>query len=119
MLAGGEITDGGLQAIDGLDHLTTLELHSARLVTDVGVRALAAHVHLRTLVLSFCDAVTGEAFRHLGGLPKLTTLRLTYCKRIMCDKGLKSLTRLQALTTLTLTDKSDCDEKVGGNPLQP
>jgi hypothetical protein len=88
-------------------------------VTDVGVRALAAHVHLTTLALSFCDAVTGEAFRHLGGLPALTTLRLTYCKRIMSDKGIKSLTRLQALTTLTLSDKSDCDETVGGQSTTP
>ena len=118
-IAGGEITDGGLQAIDGLQHLTTLELHSARLVTDVGVRALASHTHLTTLIMSFCDSVTGEAFRHLGGLPALTTLRLTYCKRIMCDKGIKSLTRLQALTTLALTDKSDIDETVSGHRPPP
>ena len=69
--SGGETTDGGLQQLDGLQQLTTVELHSTRLVTDVGVRALASHARLTSLSFSFCDLITGEAFRALHVLPAL------------------------------------------------
>jgi hypothetical protein len=42
--------------------------------------------------------------------PHCRTLRLLCCRKLMTDKGIKSLTRLAALTTLGLADRDESDE---------
>jgi F-box/leucine-rich repeat protein 14 len=71
-------------------------------VTDKQVLALSNLTGLAVLNLRCCRTVTAEGLRALSSLTALTTLTLHGCDSNVTDEVLRSLSSLTALSTLGL-----------------
>ncbi|HSQ29895.1 MAG TPA: hypothetical protein VLN49_08605 [Gemmatimonadaceae bacterium] len=98
--ANGQMTDGVLERISGLEHVTTLRLSGSRQLTDVGVRHLARMRNLRHLDLSGC-AVSDRSLETLRELPALQTLSLA--RTGITDAGVEQLSRCDQLARVDLS----------------
>jgi hypothetical protein len=94
-----KITDAGLEHLQGLTELRTLDLtHTA--ITNAGLAHLKELAKLKHLNLSL-TAVDDAGLEHLAGLTDLQELGLAYTD--VSDAGLKHLKRLTKLQWLDLT----------------
>ena len=98
LLISGSVTDAGLEYIEGLHHLQTLNLNNSN-VTDVGLRIIAELNHLESLHLR-CTKVTDVGLEFLKPLTRLKSLSLGGTQ--VTDAGLKHLAGLTQLQSLDL-----------------
>jgi RNA polymerase sigma factor (sigma-70 family) len=104
--ARGQITDGLLERLCALDHLTYLDLSESP-ISDAGLRHLAKRPGLCHLNLS-CPQITNAGLEVLARLPNLTTLEL-YHQRHVSDAGLASLKHCHQLERVNLMGTSTGD----------
>ena len=97
-----KITDAGLRSLEGLTSLQSLGLRGCDKITDAGLRSLAGLTTLQSLDLYRCGQITDAGLRSLAGLTSLQSLDLSYCDEIT-DAGLRSLAGLTSLQTLYLS----------------
>lgn len=112
----GQITDGVLARLCGLDHITYLDLSESP-VSDAGLRHLAKLPGLRHLNLS-CPQITDAGLEILAELPDLRTLEL-YHQRRVSDHGLASLKQCNQLERVNLMGTRTGDgvlETLAGKP---
>eukprot|EP00803_Ostreobium_quekettii_P001525 evm.model.scf_2020EXC.1 EVM.evm.TU.scf_2020EXC.1 scf_2020EXC:3857-5416(+) len=97
-----QITDAGLELMEGMERLTHLNISECSAITDDGMRSVGKLSTLRSLSLSRL-AITDEGMEHICGL-KLQSLDLSYCD-LISDKGLR---RMECISRLTHLDVSRC-----------
>ena len=98
--ANGQMTDGVLERISRLEHVTTLRLSGSPRLTDAGVRHLARMRRLRHLDLSGCP-VSDRSLEVLRELPALETLSLAGTG--ITDRGVEQLSHCDQLARVDLS----------------
>jgi hypothetical protein len=98
--ASGQMTDGLLERISRLEHVTTLDLEASRQLTDEGVRHLARLPRLTHLNLSG-TAVTDAGLDVLHRLPALETISLAWTG--ISDAGARHLAACDRLRSVDLS----------------
>jgi hypothetical protein len=104
--ASGQMTDGLLDRLSRLDHITHLDLDGSRGLTDDGLRHLVRLSRLRHLDLSNC-AITDAGLDVLRHLPELETIKLTWTGTT--DTGAANLSACSKLRSVDLTGTSSGD----------
>ena len=108
----------GLRRMQGV---TTLDLSGCEGFRDSSLAqmcATASLFNLTRLNLSDCSGITGPGLRHLANFPHLASLNLSSCTSIN-GAGLGSLmARLQALTSLDLSDNEQLVTMINDNKPQ-
>ncbi len=94
-----KVTDAGLEHLEGLDQLQSLNLHNTK-VTDAGLEQLKGLTNLQSLNLGQTSA-TDAGLAHLKGLTRLQSLNLEQTQ--VTDTGLAQLKGLTQLQSLNLT----------------
>jgi hypothetical protein len=100
-----QVTDAGLESLEGLTHLECLSLSITK-TTDAGLLHLRRLTHLKRLELDVTH-VTGSGFGYLEDLVQLEELSLD--RTGLTDEGLKHLQHLRHLTELSLNETQVTD----------
>ena len=105
-------TDADLVFLAALPRLRTLGLKFCQ-VTDAGLKALAGHQHLEWLDLAGCSRITDASFKEIASLKQLKKLNLAGCKGVTA-KRLKDLAVLKQLESVdfrgTQVTSADAEE---------
>jgi hypothetical protein len=96
-----QLSDAILTPIAKLKHLEELDLSGIKSLTDKGIEKLQTLVLLRTLDLSSCLMLTPACLQTLARLPSLTSLNLSNCQNFK-NKRIAVLLQLLSLRTLKL-----------------
>jgi len=107
--SGTEVTDAGLEHVEGLTELQLLDLHGTQ-VTDAGLEHLKGLTSLKELDLSATQVTDAGLAEHLNGLTNLKRLLLHGTQ--VSDIGLEHLRGLTNLQELWLDDTQVSDEGV-------
>jgi internalin A len=94
------ISDGGLEAIAGLENLRTLDLEGSDLIGDGGLELLAGMKNLQTLRVR-SRSVSDTGLEYLAEMPQLRTLAIKDSLAVS-DYGLEFVGRLTDLEDLSL-----------------
>ena len=103
-----QVTDAGLQELNGCRHLEALSLQNLP-ITEHGLESLTGHTTLTFLDLSGTN-VSDEALKRLAGFPGLEELRL--CDTSISDAGLAHLHGLPHLRVLALSETNVTDQGI-------
>lgn len=95
-----DITDAGLDLLDGLNQLEQIDLSQTR-ITDVGAAGLARHPQLRTVILNG-TAITNTALETIAQLKTIQNLYLG--NTAVDDQAIESLKQMEQLRLLFLLD---------------
>lgn len=110
-----------LNSFEDRENIRNLKLHVA--LSDEGARSLATLQSLNKLTLSYCKELTDAGVMALACISTLQTLTIHECSDNMSAEGLRTLSTLQMLNSLTLgnfrlgaNEKEGQDAFAGGFP---
>ncbi len=106
IITSSEVTDKGLQHLQTLTALQSLNLCGCIKITDQGLQYLQTLKALQFLNLFVSHEITDQGMQHLQALKALKSLNLTGCCKIT-DQGLQYL---QVMTTLQSLCLWGCDD---------